>query len=129
MNTDSKSQCHNNAEKMLAKAKAKKHKCLKACRKWKHDFTPIVCSLDGMATPEAKAAMKKLAGHCFAKDNVTCTETLTFIQTQIVPTLARETSFCHQATRNSVKQKPRETANHNCESREVIPLSVGPLWV
>ncbi len=70
MDTDARSYCRKNFEKVLEQQeKEKKDKCLRNCLEMRKDFTPMVYSVNGIVGLEAQNAGKRLTTHLAGKWN------------------------------------------------------------
>ncbi len=80
--------------KILARrAKEKKDKHLQACLERRRHFTPLVFSTDGLRSPEADAACKRLAALLATKWKRTYSQVCAFVRSRVAISLARSVSM------------------------------------
>ena len=95
------------AKVLAAHEKEKKARYLDACLERRRQFTPLVFSVDGMAAPEARAAIKRLAQLLAEKWQTEYSIVCGYIRSQLSIALARSTSLCIRGAR-----APANRANH-----------------
>jgi hypothetical protein len=85
---------------LLRHEKEKKDKYGALCIKRRRTFTPLVFSVDGLLSKEAKAASKSLASSLAAKWKRSYSEICGFIRSRLSIALLRFSSRCLKADRN-----------------------------
>jgi len=101
--TDTEAHSHRNKEPAKVpelQEKEKKGKYLQTCHELRKDFTPLVCSVDGMTGKEARYAESRLAYHFASKYICPKSQLTGFVRARLALAIARASSLLIQGSRN-----------------------------
>jgi hypothetical protein len=100
--TDSRSYGHTSSSKILERhAKEKKDKYENACLDRRRDFTPLVYSIDGMASKDARTAERRIAWLLAKKWSRTYSDMANFIRTRMSLAIVRSNTLLLRGDRNN----------------------------
>jgi hypothetical protein len=100
--TDSRSYGNTSSSKILERhAKEKKDKYETACLHRRRDFTPLVYSIDGMASKDARTAERRIAWILAKKWNRTYSDIANFIRTRMSLAIVRSNTLLLRGDRNN----------------------------
>ncbi|KAL7474683.1 hypothetical protein ACHAW6_000653, partial [Cyclotella cf. meneghiniana] len=100
--TDSRSYGNTSPSKILERhAKEKKDKYKTACLDRRQDFTPLVYSVDGMASKDARTAEQRIAWLLAKKWSLTYSDMANFIRTRMSLAIARSNTLLLHGDRTS----------------------------
>ena len=83
-------------------AEAKKTKHAQACRQRCADFTPFIATTDGVTQQEGQHFLRRLASRLASKWSKKYSTTMSFVRTQLLLAILRETRHCLRGARNKM---------------------------
>lgn len=109
------SQRNSDPKKVLARHETeKKKKYGPHCKRLRHQFTPLVFSVDGLMGNECKAALKCVAAHLAAKWKRTYSEVCGFVRACLALALAKSASRCLRWDRHPIHRMPQIPWDSGC---------------
>ncbi len=104
VNTDAQSYVSRSVAAVLeSTAKAKKAKHRQACVERRADFTPFICSTDGVVHREGEHFLKRLAARLSGKWQKPYSEVMTFVRVRISLSMLRATVHCVRGSRKKLR--------------------------
>ncbi|KAL7474526.1 hypothetical protein ACHAW6_000505 [Cyclotella cf. meneghiniana] len=118
--TNSRSYGNTSSSKILERhAKEKKDKYETACLDRRWDFTPLVYSVDGMASKDAQTAEQCIAWLLMKKWSRTYSDMASFIRTRMSLAIVRSNTLLHHGDRTNplCQRAPTDSVTATCNSK------------